>query len=260
MPKFAANLSMMFNEVPFLDRFALAAQAGFKGVEYLFPYEHPVQELAARLKSNALQNVLFNMPPGDWAAGERGLGALPGREAEFAAGLKQAISYATQLGCPRLHAMAGLLAQDADRGHCRETYLANLRLAAAETAKHDITLLIEPINTRDIPRYFLNTQAEAHALVAEVGAANLRVQMDLYHCQIVEGDLAMKIKRYISGVGHFQVAGVPERHEPDSGEINYPYLFRLIDELGYQGWIGCEYRPRGETVAGLGWLQNLPGN
>jgi hydroxypyruvate isomerase len=260
MPKFAANLSMMFNEASFLDRFALAARAGFQGVEYLFPYEHPVEEVAARLKANDLRNVLFNLPPGNWAAGERGLGALPGREAEFAAGLEQAIAYATRLGCPRLHAMAGLLPQGAERGHYRETYLANLRRAVAAAAKHDITVLIEPINGRDIPGYFLNTQAEAHAVLAEINAPNLRVQMDLYHCQIVEGDLAMKIKRYISAVAHFQIAGVPERHEPDSGEINYPYLFWLIDELGYQGWIGCEYRPRGDTVAGLGWLRKLTDN
>jgi 2-dehydrotetronate isomerase len=251
MPKFAANISMMFNERPFLDRFAMAAQAGFKGVEYLFPYEYPVQEIATRLESSALQNVLFNTPPGDSTAGERGLAALPGREAEFASGLT------TQLGCSRLHAMAGVPAQGADRGQCRETYLANLHLAAAATAKHDITLLIEPINTRDIPGYFLNTQAEAHALVAAVGAPNLRVQMDRCHCQIVEGDLATKIKRHISGVGHLQIAGVPGRHEPNVGEINYPYPFKLIDELGYDGWIGCEYRPRNGTVAGLGWLDSV---
>jgi hydroxypyruvate isomerase len=245
---------MMFNEVPFLDRFAAAAQAGFRAVEFLFPYEHPVADIAARLKAGKLENVLFNMPPGRWDAGERGLASLPGREEEFRAGVAQALDYARVLGVRRLHAMAGLLPAGADRARHRETYLANLRYAAREVAREGITLLIEPINTRDIPGYFLNTQAEAHAVREEVGAANLKAQMDLYHAQIVEGDLAVKLRRYLPHVGHIQVAGVPERHEPDRGEVNYGYLFALLDELGYDGWVGCEYRPAGRTTAGLDWL------
>lgn len=254
MPRFAANLSMMFPELPFLERFGAAAAAGFRGVEFLFPYDFAPQDVARVLRGNALENVLFNLPPGDWAAGERGVASLPGREAEFRAGVARAIEYAQALGTPRVHAMAGLLPAGADRARHREVYVANLRHAAAEAARHRLEVLIEPINTRDIPGYFLNTQAEAHAVREEVGAPNLKVQMDLYHAQIVEGDLAMKIRRYLPHVGHFQIAGVPERHEPDRGEVNYPYLLRLLDELGYAGWIGCEYRPAGRTEDGLGWL------
>ncbi len=255
MPKFAANLTMMFNEVPFLQRFDAAAQAGFRAVEFLFPYEHAPQEIARRLQFAGLQNVLFNLPPGDWAAGERGIASLPGREAEFRAGVAKAIMYAQALGTPRLHAMAGLLPEGVDAALHRRTFIDNLRHASAETAKHGITLLIEPINTRDIPRYLLNTQADAHAIREEVGAANLKVQMDFYHVQIVEGDIAMKLRRYLPHVGHIQIAGVPERHEPDTGEVNYRYLFGLLDELGYDGWLGCEYRPAKGTVEGLGWMK-----
>jgi 2-dehydrotetronate isomerase len=260
VPKFAANLTMMFNEVPFLQRFGAAAQAGFKAVEFLFPYDFAAADIAAELKAHRLDNVLFNMPPGDWAAGERGIASLPGREAEFRAGVARAIDYAKALGTPCLHAMAGLLPQDADAGRRsshRAVYIDNLRHAAAETARHGITLLIEPINTRDIPGYFLNTQADAHAIREEVGAANLKVQMDFYHVQIVEGDIAMKLRRYLPHIGHIQIAGVPERNEPDTGEINYPYLFGLLDELGYDGWLGCEYRPKQGTVEGLGWLKTV---
>ncbi|KRB66283.1 2-oxo-tetronate isomerase [Noviherbaspirillum sp. Root189] len=257
MPKFAANLTMMFNEVPFLQRFEEASRAGFKAVEFLFPYEHAPQEIAAALKSNGLDNVLFNMPPGDWGKGERGIASLPGREAEFRDGVATALTYAQACGTPCLHVMAGLLPLGANRELHRHTYLDNLRYAAAETAKHGITLLIEPINTRDIPGYLLNTQAEAHAIREELGAPNLKVQMDLYHVQIVEGDIAMKLRRYLPHVGHIQIAGVPERHEPDIGEINYPYLFRLLDDLGYQGWVGCEYRPAKGTVEGLNWIKSL---
>jgi hydroxypyruvate isomerase len=255
MPRFAANLSMMFQELPFLERFGAAAAAGFRGVEFLFPYDFAPQDVARALRDGALENVLFNLPPGDWAAGERGIASLPGREAEFRAGLSRAIEYAQALGTPRVHVMAGLFPAGAERARHRDAYLANLRHAAAEAARHRLEVLIEPINTRDIPGYFLNTQAEAHAVREEVGAANLKVQMDLYHAQIVEGDLAMKIRRYLPHVGHVQIAGVPERHEPDRGEVNYPYLFRLLDELGYAGWIGCEYRPAGRTEDGLGWLE-----
>lgn len=255
MPKFAANLSTMFNELPFVDRFEAAAKAGFTAVEFLFPYDHTPEAIAAKLKRHALENVLFNMPPGDWTAGERGLACLPGREEEFRAGVALALRNASAFGTPRLHAMAGLLSRAADHATQRATYVANLRYAAAEAAKHGITVLIEPINTRDMPGYFLNTQADAHAIREEVAAPNLKVQMDFYHVQIGEGDLAMKLRKFLPHVGHIQIAGVPERNEPDTGEINYPYLFRLIDELGYEGWVGCEYRPARGTVDGLGWLK-----
>jgi hydroxypyruvate isomerase len=257
MPKFAANLSMMFNEVPFPERFAAAAKAGFKAVEFLFPYDHTPKEVAQWLKENKLENVLFNLPPGDWAAGERGMAALPGREEEFRASVARALEYTQALGTQRVHVMAGLVPEGADRNRCREIYIDNLRYAAREAAKHGRAVLIEPINTRDIPGYFLNTQAAGHAICEAVGESNLKVQMDFYHAQIVEGDLAMTFKKYFAGIGHIQIAGVPSRHEPDDGEVNYGYLFRLLDETGYDGWVGCEYRPRGRTEDGLGWLKNL---
>jgi hydroxypyruvate isomerase len=259
VPKFAANLTMMFNEVAFPRRFAAAAAAGFKAVEFLFPYDYGPQEVAAWLRDNGLENVLFNLPPGDWAAGERGIAALPGREAEFRAGVARAIEYALALGTGRVHMMAGLVPAGADRGLHRETYLANLRHAAAEVGKHGITLLMEPINGRDMPGYFLQTQADAHALRKECGQPNVKVQMDFYHAQIVEGDLAMTFKNNFDGIGHVQIASVPARNEPDDGEVNYPFLYRLLDELGYEGWIGCEYRPRGKTEDGLGWLAAAQG-
>ena len=254
MPRFAANLTMMYTELPFLDRFRAAAGDGFEAVEFLFPYEHPAEEIRRRLDRAGLEVALFNLPPGEFERGERGLAALPGREDDFVRGLETAIAYARIVGGRRLHVMSGVLAPGADRQHCRRTLIGNLRGAVAKAADAGITLLIEPINTRDIPDYFLNRQADAHDIVAEVGAPNLKVQMDLYHCQIVEGDLAMRLKRHIGGVGHMQIAGVPERHEPSIGEVNYPYLFQLIDALGYEGWIGCEYRPKGATSEGLGWL------
>lgn len=254
MPRFAANLSMLFNDAPFLERFGRAAAAGFKGVEYLFPYDYAPAELAERLQAHGLSQVLFNLPPGDFAAGERGLAALPGREAEFRESVDRAIEYAQALGCPRLHAMAGLATDETQRPRMRELYLDNLRYAARRLAEYGLTLLIEPINTRSIPGYFINRQAEAHAILAELGEPNLRVQLDFFHAQIMEGDLAATFKRFQAGVGHIQIAGVPDRHEPDSGEVNYPYLFQLLDEAGYDGWIGCEYNPRGLTEDGLGWL------
>ena len=257
MPRFAANLSMMYTEHPFLERFAAAARDGFAAVECQFPYDHPAAELAARLKAHGLVQVLFNAPPGDWASGERGLASLTGREAEFRAGIARALDYAHALGCPRVHVMAGLLPPGAERAARRATYLANLAWAAAQAAQARVELLIEPINTRDIPGFFLNRQDEAHSIVAEVGAPNLKVQMDLYHCQIVEGDVAMKLRKYLPGsrVGHLQIAGVPERHEPDTGELRYEYLFEVIDALGFEGWVGCEYRPRAGTSQGLSWLR-----
>jgi hydroxypyruvate isomerase len=255
MPRFAANLSMMYQEHDFMNRFGAAAKDGFKGVEFLFPYAYPAAELRARLTEHGLTQALFNGPPGNWEAGERGLASLPGREAEFRKSVETALEYARVLGNERVHLMAGLIRADAERARHRATYVRNLAYAAGAAATAGITVVIEPINTRDIPGLFLNRQDEAHAVCAEVGAANLKVQMDFYHCQIVEGDLAMKLRQYIRGVGHIQIAGVPERHEPDLGEINYPYLFRLMDELGYAGWVGCEYRPRAGTSAGLGWLR-----
>ncbi|WP_186126633.1 2-oxo-tetronate isomerase [Burkholderia gladioli] len=255
MPRFAANLSMMYTEHPFLERFAAAARDGFRGVEYLFPYDFAADELKARLADAGLVQALFNAPPGDWAAGERGFASLPGREDEFRRAFDTALDYARVLGNDKLHVMAGLLPAGADRARHREVYLRNLAHAAEAASAAGILVVIEPINTRDMPGYFLNRQDDAQAICREVGAPNLRVQFDCYHCQIVEGDIAMKLKRDFAGIGHIQVAGVPERHEPDLGELNYPYLFELIDTLGYDGWIGCEYRPKAGTSEGLGWLR-----
>ena len=294
MPKFAANLSMMYVEVPFLERFELAAQDGFKAVEYLFPYQWPAKELAARLKSNGLEQVLMNAPPGGidantieqaWGKGMRGLSSLPEFKAEFREGFKLSIEYADTLGSPRIHVMAGLIPQtDRLLGDApvslrtssdavitntamRECYLENLAWACDTAKAHGKDVLIEPINTRDIPHFFLNKQIDAHNIIRELGCSNLKVQMDLFHCQIVEGDLAAKITEYLpSGrVGHFQIAGVPKRHEPNTGELNYPMLFDLINDLSiehkWDGWIGCEYNPlkgseKGGTSAGLTWLRD----
>ena len=262
MPRFAANLTMMYTEHSFLDRFAAAARDGFSAVEYLFPYEHPAGTLAALLKEYGLRQVLFNAPPGDWKAGERGIAALPGREQEFRDGFLRALEYASALNCPRVHAMAGLIGdrKRADSRTYAATYLENLSWAAEKAQKAGVDVLIEPIAQRNIPGFFLNRQEEAHSFIAEIGAPNLKILMDLFHCQVEEGDLAMRIRKYLADamqtrVGHFQVAGVPERHEPDTGEVNYTYLFDVIDELGYDGWIGCEYTPAAATSAGLGWFQ-----
>ena len=257
MPKLAANISLMFTELPFLDRIQAAAHAGFGAVEFLFPYEHTAQEIAAQLDTHKIKNVLFNMPPGDWASGERGMAALPGRSDEFRAGVATAIAYARALGTPNVHAMAGLVPAGSDLAECRATFIQNLKYAAAECAVHGINVLIEPINSRDMPGYFLNRQDQAHAIREEVGAPNLKVQMDFYHVQIMEGDIAMTFKKYQPHIGHIQIAGVPERHEPDTGEVNYVYLFNLLDELGYDGWVGCEYRPAKGTVEGLGWMSAM---
>lgn len=266
MPQFAANLSMLYGEFDVLDRFGAAAADGFRAVEFLFPYAFDGRELRRRLDEHGLQQALFNGPPGDFARGERGLASLPGREDEFRRGIaEQALPYAQALQCRRVHVMAGLLPPGAERERHRETYLANLAWAAAQAAAAGVTLCIEPINTRDIPGYFLNRQDEAHAIVQAVGAPNLKVQFDLYHCQIVEGDVAMKLRQYLptGNVGHLQVAGVPDRHEPDDqGELNAAWLFELIDALGWRGFVGAEYRPRAGTRAGLGWFARwkaLPG-
>jgi len=257
MPRFAANLSFLYGEHAFVDRFAAAARDGFRAVEFAFAYDHERHELAARLADAGLVQVLINAPPGDPSAGERGLASLPGREADFRrALLEQALPYALALRCPRVHVMAGLLPPGAERPRHRATFVANLAWAAAHAESAGIELLIEPINTRDVPGYFLNRQDDAHTIVEEVGAPNLKVQMDLYHCQIVEGDVATKLRQYLptGRVGHLQIAGVPQRHEPDQGELFHRYLFSLIDELGYQGHVGCEYRPAAGTSAGLGWF------
>jgi 2-dehydrotetronate isomerase len=259
MPRFAANLTMMYGEHAFPNRFAAAAKDGFTAVEFLFPYEYPANDLATWLCERGLTQVLLNAPPGNWAAGERGLASVPGKEAEFRAGIQTALEYAQTLGCPRVHVMAGVQHAGLERADMRRTFKANLAWAAELAAPAGIQLLIEPINTRDMPGYFLNRQDEAHALVEEIGNPALKVQMDLYHCQIVEGDVSMKLRKYLSGseknVGHIQIASVPERNEPDRGELNYDYVFDLIDELGYDGWIGCEYRPRAGTSEGLAWLR-----
>jgi hydroxypyruvate isomerase len=255
MPRFAANLTMMYTEHGFLERFAAAAQDGFKAVEYLFPYDFPAATLKALLAEHSLTQVLFNAPPGDWAAGERGIASLPGREDEFRRSVDTALEYTRELGNRKLHVMAGLLGAGQARERHREVYLQNLAYAAKTAQAEGVMIVIEPINTRDMPGFFLNRQDDAQAICAEVGAPNLKVQFDCYHCQIVEGDLAVKLKRDMPGIGHIQVAGVPERNEPDSGELHYPYLFDVIDQLGYDGWIGCEYRPRAGTSAGLGWVK-----
>jgi len=264
MPQFAANLSLMYTELPFLDRFAAAAHDGFTAVEYLFPYAFEPRELRARLKDNGLRQVLFNAPPGGlerpamaaaWDQGARGTAALPGREIEFRTGVMEALRYAEALDCPRIHVMAGLLPEGLERATLHDGYVDNLRWAAEQAGRNGRTVLIEPINPRDMPGYPLNRQHEAHALLDAVQSPHLQVQMDLYHCQIVEGDVATRLRQYLptGRVGHLQIAGVPERHEPDQGELHYPYLFSVIDALGYSGWVGCEYRPAAGTTAGLGW-------
>ncbi|KAF1046637.1 2-oxo-tetronate isomerase [Xylophilus sp.] len=265
MPCFAVNLSFLYTELPFLDRFAAAAQDGFGAVEFLSPYGIAPAEIAARLRDHALELVLFNTPPSGatladaataWERPDRGTAALPGREAEFRAGIRLALDHAERLGTPRIHVLAGLAPPGADTVRLRATYVANLQWAAAEARLAGRTLLIEPINGRDMPGYLLQRQDDAHALLDAVGVPNLQVQMDLYHCQVTEGDVAIKLRRWLptGRVGHLQIAGVPERHEPDRGELHHPYLFELIDQLGYGGWIGCEYRPAAGTRAGLGWL------
>jgi hydroxypyruvate isomerase len=250
MPRFAANLSFLFTELPFLDRFAAAAGAGFKGVEFMFPYATPAGEIRMRLDGEGLELALFNLPPGHWDKGERGFAALPGREDEFASAVDLALTYAEALGCKRLHCLAGL----ADHGATRETYVTNLRLAASWAAEQDIAILIEPINTRDMPGYFLTRTADAAGVIAEAGAPNLGLQLDLYHRHMMEGDVAGAIDEFLPLARHVQCADPPDRGEPTSRVLDYPALFRRIDAAGYAGWIGCEYKPRGETGDGLSWL------
>lgn len=240
----------MFQEHPFLERFTAARDAGFTGVEILNPYSKEPEVVAERLRSAGLGCALINVPRGDWDNGERGVGALKGREGEFEAHLTQGLEYCAALGCGRLHVLAGV-------GGDHATYVANLRRAARVAAGQGVTLTIEPLNPRDMPGYFLRTQAQGAAVIEEVGEGNVKLQMDVYHMQITEGDLEVKLRQYMGVCGHVQVAGVPGRHEPSTGEVNYAHVFGVLRELGYDGWVGCEYQPAGETVAGLGWMKTL---
>lgn len=255
MPRFCANLTMLFNEVDFLDRFEKAARAGFKGVECLFPYAWEKERLAERLAAHGLVQVLHNLPAGDWNAGERGIACLPGREAEFQEGVGRAIEYARALKCPQLNCLAGLTPRNAPADEVRRTLLANLRFAAAALAKHGIRLLVEALNDKDVPGFHLVRTADVLALLAEVGHPNVFVQYDVYHMQIMEGNLVQTIRSNLGQIAHIQIADTPGRHEPGTGEINYPNLFQAIDAAGYKGWIGCEYRPAGQTEDGLKWME-----
>jgi len=259
MPKFAANLSLLFNELDFLDRFASARGAGFDAVEFLFPYAFEPEQILGRLQRYRLELVLHNLPPGDWAAGERGLACDPRRTAEFQDGVGLAIDYARELGVRRLHCMAGKLPPKVPRERAHAAYVANLRYAAAQCRAHGIDLLIEPINTHDMPGYFLTGSAQAVEVIAQVGADNLYLQYDIYHMQRMEGEPTSTLRRHLPLIRHIQLADVPGRHQPGTGEIDYPFLFRLLDELGYDGWVGCEYVPRGDTLASFGWLEQERG-
>lgn len=253
MPKFSANLSFLFQELEFYDRFAAAAECGFSAVEYLFPYDYSPDELRESLRRHGLQQVLFNLPPGDWGAGERGFAALPGREAEFCEAVTLAGDYAEALACKRLHVMAGIVPDGADWVAYEACYIANLRHAAEAFKERGIRTLIEPLNQFDMPGYLLNGSDQARTIIEAVGSDNLFMQFDTYHLQIMEGNLAYSFEHHLDIIDHVQIAGVPGRFEPTVGEINYPYLFQLFDRLGYDGWVGCEYRPECDTHAGLGW-------
>ena len=253
MPRFAANLSMLFTERPFMQRFEAAAAAGFEAVEYLFPYGLPRRELAAALRANGLAQVLHNLPAGRWEAGERGIACHPGRIGEFRAGVDRAIDYARALGCPRVNCLAGRRPEGASEADVRRTLVDNLRFAASRLQAAGIGLLVEPVNHFDVPGFALTTTAQALSLMDEVDAPNLRLQYDIYHAQRMEGELGATLAAHIERIGHIQLADNPGRGEPGTGEINFPWLLRHIDALGYDGWIGCEYRPRGDTAAGLGW-------
>lgn len=254
MPKFAANLTLLFNERDFLDRFDAAADAGFEAVEFLFPYAWPAEQIARRLAHSGLKLVLHNLPPGDWDAGERGIACHPDRVEEFRAGVKHGIEYAQALGCQQLNCLAGIQPENASEAQAHATLVSNLRFAAAEFERAGLRLLIEPINTFDMPGFFLNRSDQAETIIDEVGAGNLFIQYDIYHAQRMEGELANTIAHLLPRIAHMQLADTPGRHEPGTGEINYDFLFDHIDRLGYQGWIGCEYRPATTTADGLGWL------
>ena len=251
--KLAANLTMMFNEVEFLDRFEAAARAGFKGVEYLFPYDYDEDELAGKLRRHGLSQVLHNLPAGDWAAGERGIACHADRVGEFQDGVGSALAYAKALSCPVVNCLAGVAPEGADPAELRETFVSNLRFAAAELQAAGVRLVTEPINTIDIPGFFLTGTDQALSIIEAVGSANLGLQYDIYHMQIMEGDLARTVESNLESIWHIQLADNPGRNEPGTGEINYPFLFDHLDKIGYEGWVGCEYRPLTETVAGLSW-------
>lgn len=253
MPKFAANLSFLFQDLDFLDRFEAAKRVGFQAVEYLFPYDYPASDIAERLETLGLTQALFNVSPGDWDAGERGLAALPGRESEFQESVERAAQYAEALGCAQVHVMAGIVPDGAERVRYEASYVGNLRHAAERLGASNIRVLIEPLNSTDMPGYLLNGSDQARRIIEAVGSANLFLQYDIYHMQIMEGNLAAAITRHQDIIRHIQIAGVPGRHEPDVGEINYPFIFNHLDSIGYDGWVGCEYRPQAGTLDGLGW-------
>jgi hydroxypyruvate isomerase len=255
MPKFCANLTMLYNEVEFLDRFEAAAAAGFTGVEYLFPYPYPKEQLAERLARHGLTQVLHNLPAGDWAKGERGIATIPGRESEFQDGVGKAIEYASALGCKQVNCLAGIPPVAASAAKIRDTFVANLGFAAGKLGEAGIRLLIEPCNTRDIPGFYLNRSQQALDIIRDVDSPNLFLQYDIYHMQVMEGNLAPTIERNLEKIKHMQLADNPGRNEPGTGEINYPFLFGFIDRAGYDGWIGCEYKPREKTDDGLGWIK-----
>jgi hydroxypyruvate isomerase len=257
MPRFSANLSMLFTEHEFLDRFDAAARAGFKAVEYVGPYDHPPEVVAARLAKNGLTQALFNLPPGDWAAGERGIAVLPDRVDEFQKGVDTAIAYARALGCPLVNCLAGIAPEGAAHADLERTFVDNLSFAAKRLEEAGIRLLIEAINTRDIPGFFLTTSKQALKIIDRVGSNNLYFQYDIYHMQIMEGDLARTIEQNLGRIAHIQLADNPGRHEPGTGEINYPFLYEHLDRIGYSGWVGAEYKPKAGTEAGLGWFRAL---
>lgn len=254
MPCFSANLSFLFHERPFMERFERAAAAGFSGVEYFFPYDWPAGQLAEVLALNHLTQVLFNLPAGDWSNGERGIATHPGRSAEFQDGVGLALEYARALGCTQVNCLAGIPPAHADPMQVQATFIDNLRFAAASAKAAGVRLLSEPINSRDMPGFYLTHSAQALALFDAAGADNLWLQYDIYHMQVMEGDLAPTIARLLPRISHFQFADTPGRHEPGTGEINYPFLFEHVDRLGYKGWMSAEYRPRSGTEAGLGWF------
>jgi hydroxypyruvate isomerase len=254
MPRFAANLTMLYNELDFLDRFEAAAQDGFEGVEYLFPYAWPKEELAQRLERFGLVQALHNLPAGDWAKGERGIACHPDRVDEFRAGVAKGIDYATTLKCRQLNCLAGTAPKDVPPDALRRTFVENLRYAAGELAKAGIRLLAEPVNTRDIPGFYLNRSAQAMEIIEEVGSDNLWLQYDFYHTQIMEGDLTTTFRHLKDRIAHVQIADNPGRNEPGTGEINYGFIFAMLDREGYAGWVGCEYKPAAATSAGLAWF------
>ncbi|OBX05129.1 hydroxypyruvate isomerase [Gallibacterium genomosp. 3] len=256
MPKFAANLSMMFKEVPFLDRFEAAAKAGFKYVEYLFPYEYPAAELKAKLDQYGLKQVLFNTAPGNVAAGEWGVSAIPGREAESHRDIDQALEYAIALGCPNVHVMAGVVPEGADRTQYLQTFIKNVRYAADKFKPHGINVLLEALSPQVKPNYLIASQYQTLEIVEQVERDNVFVQLDYFHAQNVDGNITRLTEKLNGKFAHVQIASVPNRHEPDEGEINYTHIFNLLDQIGYNGWIGCEYNPRGKTEDGLIWLKD----